>query len=77
MLTHSHIDYLRGIVRKEISWRADMLEKFQPRPNQTAEEAEEIKGKIERNLRFANKVLAELDHLSWRATTLASSRTME
>jgi hypothetical protein len=77
MLTIDHINYLRGLVRKEIRWREDSLEKFTIRPGQTVEEAAEVKSKISYSLRRSQKVLEELDKLSLRAAKLASDRTKE
>lgn len=67
MITRKHIDYLRGLVRKEIRWREDMLDKFQVRDDQTPTEAEYIRNRIENLLAYDRRVLGELDKLHQRA----------
>lgn len=68
MITANHIDYLRGLVRKEIAWRQTMIDNFEARPGQTEREADEICAKIERSMRYGQKVLIELDKLHERAS---------
>lgn len=70
MITRNHIDYLRGLVQKEITWREGILDRFEVRPGQSDQEASKAKARIERALDYSERVLTELDRLHERALAL-------
>lgn len=72
MLTSRHVNFLRGILRKEIDWRQGTLDNFQPRPGQSQAQAQDARHKMQLHMKLAQETMKELDRLSERA--LAHSR---
>jgi hypothetical protein len=74
VLTRNHINYLRGIMRKEIRWREGLVDNFQPLLGQSREDADLKLEQLQTSLAHARKVLGELDQISERAERLAQKQ---